>query len=170
MIPDNHKPQVPSEKLLAAAFQTISGNKVSQQATFAAVEKKITQNSYETGVIVDQYGFVLAAYKGTRGSVNFAGESYKVRGNIVTHNHPSGSAVFSVADIKVTGSLGGVGIRAATKTNGTASLVKVSQRADFEGLAGEYRRFLSHGRSVKEAQDWLSQNAGKYGLKFKVEK
>ena len=66
--------------------------------------------------------------------------------------------------------LGGVGIRVATKTNGTASLVKVSQRADFEKLVGEYRGFLSHGRSVKEAQDWLSQNAGKYGLKFKVER
>ena len=66
--------------------------------------------------------------------------------------------------------LGGVGIRVATKTNGTAPLVKVSQRADFEKLVGEYRGFLSHGRSVKEAQDWLSQNAGKYGLKFKVER
>lgn len=159
-----------SQKLLTAYYQTIVGNKVSPEATFARVEKDIAQHTYETGLIVDSDGFVLAAYKGGQNSVNFGPDSGKVKGNIVTHNHPSGAAAFSVADIASTGAMGGIGIRATTKNNGTAVLMKSSNSPQWSKMASAYKTFLNGGASVSEAQKWLSKNASKYGLKFKLEK
>ena len=39
----------------ASQFQTISGNRVSKSATLACVERRISQHTYETGVIVAAY-------------------------------------------------------------------------------------------------------------------
>lgn len=158
-----------AEKIPAAEFQTISGNRVSRGATLARVEGMIAQHTYETGLIIDEQGFVLAAYKGDESSVNFGSEGYLVRGNTMTHNHPSGTAVFSVADIRSTGIMGGVGVRATTRTNGTASLTKNSNRPNWGGLANAYDSFLTGGKTVSQAQDWLRENAPKYGLKFTLE-
>ena len=162
--------QTPSEKLLTARYQTITGNKVSQEATFSRVEKDMARHTYETGLIVDGDGFVLAARKGGKNSVNFGNDSVLVKGNTVTHNHPSGAAAFSVADIKVTGELGGVAIRATTKTNGTAVLKKSSNNPQWGKMASAYSRFLGSGKTVKQAQEWLESNASKYGLRFALEK
>ena len=160
----------PSEKLPASQFQTIDGNRVSKRATFSNVEKLIAQHTYETGIIVDSQGFVLAAYKGGKNSVNFGSDSGKVKGNIVTHNHPSGAAAFSVADIKSTGNLGGVGIRATTKGNGTAVLAKASNNPQWGKMASAYSKHLGSGKTVSQAQDWLKKNAPLYGLKFTLER
>lgn len=159
-----------SKKIHSAPFQAINGNKNSKSMTFSKVEKMIASNNYETGLIVDNNGFVLAAYKGTKDSVGFASDISKIKGNIVTHNHPSGNAVFSVADIKVSGKYGAVGVRATTKNNGTAVLRKASNNPNWEQLAKDYNRFGKKLRTPKEAQNWLSKNSGKYGLKFEVEK
>lgn len=159
-----------AEKIPASQFQTISGNRVSKSATFANVERKIAQNGYETGVIVDGQGFVVAAYKGGKNSVNFGSDFSKIRGNIVTHNHPSNAAAFSVADIMTTGEAGGIGIRATTKSNGTAVLAKASNSPKWGKMASAYDGFLSKKRTVAQAQDWLSKNAPKYGLTFRVER
>lgn len=158
-----------SEKIPAAYFQTIDGNRVSKSATFANIESKIAKHTYETGIIVDSQGFVVTAYKGGRNSVNFGNEGGKVRGNIITHNHPSGAAAFSVADIRTTGSLGGIGVRATTKSNGTAVLRKASNNPQWEKMASHYDSFLRGGKTVSQAQEWLSQNATKYGLTFYLE-
>lgn len=160
----------PSEKLLTARYQTIAGNKVSQEATFARVEKEIAKHTYETGVIVDRDGFVLAAYKGGKNSVNFGNDGGLVKGNTVTHNHPSGAAAFSVADISTTGKLGGVAIRATTRSNGTAVLRKFSNDPQWGKMASDYKEFLSGRKTIGQAQDWLRSNAAKYGLRFTLEK
>lgn len=158
-----------SERQLAAYYQTISGNRVSQEQTFARVEPMIASHTYETGLIVDEYGFVLAAYKGGQNSVNFGSDSGLVRGNTITHNHPSGAAAFSVADIATTGSLGGVAIRATTKGNGTAVLEAASNNPRWSAMASAYNSFLGNGRTVSQAQSWLSENASRYGLRFRLE-
>ncbi|WP_270207981.1 hypothetical protein [Eggerthella lenta] len=160
----------PSEKIPASQFQTIDGNRVSKSATFANVEKQIAAHTYETGVIVDGQGFVLAARKGGKNSVNFGSDSGKVKGNIVTHNHPSGAAAFSVADIRSTGNLGGIGIRATTKENGTAVLAKASNNPQWDKMASAYSRYLGSGRTVAQAQDWLKKSAPRYGLRFTLER
>ena len=160
----------PSEKIPASQFQTIDGNRVSKRATFSNVEKRIAEHTYETGLIVDSQGFVLAAYKGGKNSVNFGSDSKKIKGNIVTHNHPSGSAAFSVADIASTGAYGGIGIRATTKGSGTAVLAKASNKPQWGKMASSYEQYLGGRRTVAQAQDWLKKNAPKYGLKFTLER
>ncbi|MEG0025601.1 MAG: hypothetical protein RR719_09695, partial [Akkermansia sp.] len=120
--------------------------------------------------IVDHDGFVLAAYKGGRNSVNFGSDGHLARGNTITHNHPSGAAAFSVADIASTGKLGGVAIRATTKSGGTAALQKASNNPQWGKMSAAYSKFLGSGKTVKQAQEWLSSNAPKYGLKFTLER
>lgn len=160
----------PSDKLLTARYQTIAGNRVSQESTFGRVEKEIAKHTYETGLIIDRDGFVLAAYKGGKNSVNFGGDGRLAKGNTITHNHPSGAAAFSVADIASTGKLGGVAIRATTKSGGTAALQKASNNPQWGKMSAAYSKFLGSGKTVKQAQEWLSSNAPKYGLKFTLER
>lgn len=159
-----------SQKLLTAYYQTITENRVSQQATLLKVEAEITKNSYETCIIVDADGFVLAAYKGGKSSVNLGKDYNLAKGNLITHNHPSGLAVLSVGDIRYTGKLGGIGVRAATKRNGTAVLSKASNRPKWGDFADAYERFLEPGRTARQARTWLFKNASDYGLKFTIER
>lgn len=168
-------PAKPSTKLNNARFQVLDGNRVSMEATLAANEPKIASNDYETGLIVDDQGFVIAAYKGGTNYVDFGTDAGLVRGNMVTHNHPSGAAAFSVADIASTGIEGGLGIRATTRTNGTVELRNAgSRQGDWAGLADAYKRYLDSGpggqRSITAAQRWLARNAKNYGLRFTKER
>lgn len=170
----------PSEKLLNAPWQKLEGASASVGETARAAEAKIAQNDYETGLIIDQQGFVLAAYKGGKSSVNFGADSDKVRGNVVTHNHPSGSPVFSVADVRSSAILGAHGIRATTLANGTAYLKSANHRADWSGFAKAYEAEMPKlsasalktggGKSAyKVYHDWYKANASKYNLEFSLE-
>lgn len=159
-----------SQKQLTAYYQTISGNRTSPERTFRNVERMITQHTYETGLIVDSQGFVLAAYKGGKNSVNFGPDSGLARGNTVTHNHPSGAAAPSVADIRSAGAMGVIAIRAATKSNGTAVLEKASNNPQWDKMASDYDAFIGNGKTVREAREWLFRKAKDYGLRFTVER
>lgn len=170
MIYDDESRGGRSKKIPAAEFQTISGNRVSMEATLKRVEPLIASHTYETGLIIDEQGFVLAAYRGDRSSVNFGADGAKLYGNTMTHNHPSDIAVFSVADIASTGAAGGIRARATTKTRGTAVMEKASNNPDWAGLAAEYKKWLKPGRMVYQAQDWLRDHAGDYGLRFYLER
>jgi hypothetical protein len=134
----------PSEKLLNAPWQKYEdGNRVSVGATLEQAESRIASNNYETGVLVDSNGFVVAAYKGGAHSVNFGNEPASLFQNAtLTHNHPSGLPAFSVADIATPGiyALDGGKIKTvrATSVNGTFSLSAVSQSADWGKLATKY--------------------------------
>lgn len=174
----------PSEKLLNAPWQKLEGASASVGETARAAEAKIAQNDYETGLIIDQQGFVIAAYRGGQHSVNFGADSDKVRGNTVTHNHPSGMPVFSTADVRSSAILGAHGIRATTLEHGTAYLRSANHRADWAGFAKAYEESMQSlnakvlfGTDPKEGprgrhkvfHDWYKANAPKYNLEFSLE-
>lgn len=180
-----------SEKLLNAPWQRYeSGNQVSVGATLEQAENRIKSNNYETGILIDEDGFVVAAYKGGHSSVNFGNEpASKFENAVITHNHPSGSAFFSVADLAAPAAytaLGGKprGIRAVTRDNGTVSIVATRQDADWNRLATAYNKaqrsirkdWIAHGDVSSYAsassyfQKWLFEHAPKYGFRFTVER
>lgn len=186
----------PSQKLFNAPWQHFEGgNRTSLGATLADAEAKIVQNEYETGLLIDEMGFVHAAYKGGAHSVNFGNEPASLFvGKTLTHNHPSGFPVPSLADIATPaiyqdqgGKLSGV--RAATKGNGVFSLKAVRQNADYNKLAtayskvydrlgaeGEKRAKTARSRSgyikaySSAYHDWFIKNAGKYGFSVTIER
>lgn len=121
--------------------------------------------------------------------MSFGNESAsKFQDATLTHNHPSGSAFFSVADLATPAVYATGGgklreVRAVTKDNGTASIVAARQDASWNSLATAYnsaqrsirRDWLDHGVVTSIAsvsafyQKWLAANAPKYGFRFRVE-
>ena len=171
----------PSTKIPSSQFQHMVNGKASPGTTAKHVEGIITKNAYETGVIIDSNGFVVAAYKGGKRSVGFSdgksNDDYsKIKGNTMTHNHPSGTAAFSAADIGVTAEYGGKAVRAATRSNGTAVLEAKNHNSDMKGLARAYaKKYNAAGTkngfsTSKEANAWLKRNAPKYGCIFRIER
>lgn len=167
----------PSEKLHNSIFQHMEGNRTSTQATAREVERKIAQNSYETGVIIDRDGFVIAAYKGDARSVGFSDgkgndDYHLISGNTMTHNHPSGSAAFSDADMRIAAFYGARELRATTKNNGTAILTADTHHADWRALNDAYQAAYATSAmsTVRDAQTWLFQNAGNYGFTFVIDR
>lgn len=167
----------PSEKLPSSMFQHLEGNRTSTTATARAVENSITQNSFETGVIIDTEGFVVAAYKGDSHSVGFSdgrgNDDYsKLAGSVMTHNHPSGSAAFSDADIMLASYYGVREIRAATRNNGTAVLTAVNHHADWRTLNRAYQRDYATSAmpTVRSAQQWMFDNASNFGFTFVIDR
>ena len=161
-----------SKKIPSAYFQTLEGNRVSAQKTLTNTEGKIIKNDYETGVIIDNDGFVQAAYKGGKTSVNFGRDSEKMKGNIVTHNHPSGVPLPSRGDILTAGTYGAKEIRMAT-IHGTGSLKVLSSGGSipkWNRLAFDYNKMIGTGTSALKAYKWLTKNARNYGLAFSVTK
>jgi hypothetical protein len=157
----------PSEKLNAAEYQRIlDGDKVSVANTLANAETLIRHERREIGLIVDEDGFVLTARRGDVRSVNFVGEEHLIAGNIVTHNHPSGFAVFSENDLFSTAGLKGRGIRATGwRSDGspvTISLTALTSNADFKKYAQEYHDALPG--LIKEAQGYPPQSARFYNV------
>lgn len=104
--------------------------------TLASLEKKALTLDHEQLKIIDKNGFVIHASDGNKGSVGFAGGESKVKGNIVTHNHPRDNSkldggTFSEADIH-TLSMGMSEMRASAR-EGTYSL-KAGKKADPNGF------------------------------------
>lgn len=178
-----------SEKLLNAPWQKYSdGNKVTVGATLAQAEARIAKNNYEIGVLVDEQGFVVAAYKGGKHSVNFGYEPASLFQNgTITHNHPSGYAIFSQADLATPALYAMEGgklasIRATTKSNGTISVRANKSNADWNKLATAYAKVddrlwkqatsasdFSAKSAAKVYANWLSKNAPKYGFTVEYE-
>lgn len=155
----------------------MEGNRTSPEATARSVEREITQNSYETGVIIDRDGFVVAAYKGDSHSVGFSDgrghdDYHLISGNIMTHNHPSGSAAFSDSDMRLAAYYGAKELRAATRSNGTAILTADSHHSDWRALNSAYQSAYATSAmlTVRDAQTWLFQNAGRYGFTFVIDR
>lgn len=179
-----------SEKLLNAPWQKYrNGNQVSTGSTIASAEEIIRNNKFETGLLVDKDGFVVAAYKGGRSSVDFGDTpATSFKGATITHNHPGGTAFFSVGDISTAAFYAETGgmpksIRATTKNNGTAVLTATKSNASWNKMATAYnnaskglmKKFVAgKDGSIPGAnsiyQDWFRKNASKYGFKFTVER
>ena len=62
-------------------------------------EKEIQNQTFESAVIFDSEGNFLVWEDGKESHVNLAKFEGKMKGNILTHNHPKGSS-FSMEDIK----------------------------------------------------------------------
>ena len=179
-----------SEKLFNAPWQHYEGgNKVSIGSTLSSAEAKIRGNNFETGILVDPQGFVVAAYKGGAHSVSFGNEPpSKFKGATITHNHPGNIPVFSVADIAAPAMYAGLGgkptgMRATTKSNGTFSIVAKRQDADWNKLATAYNKASSGLRKAAltagatspadfagHYEKWFQANAPKYGFSFTWER
>lgn len=77
-------------------------------------EKILSRNKYETAIVYDKNGDILFRKKGNSDSVEFTKEQMKkLKGNIVTHNHPNNSC-FSPADIDMVNKANITELRACT--------------------------------------------------------
>ena len=144
--------------------------------------------------IVDaKTGMIISAVDGGKRSVGITPNAMtNIKNNIVTHNHPSGNAAFSSADIW-TLSLGMKEVRASA-VNGISSIRKTGNKQNVNGLGNAYQKNLGrlhslgsrnankikrknyktnedHQKAVDltksaPSRNWLQSNAGKYGFKF----
>ena len=79
-------------------------------------EKALSTRQSETAVIYDRKGKFLFQKRGSENEVIFSrAESSRLRGSIITHNHPSGAS-FSFADIDLLKRSGAQEVRAATES------------------------------------------------------
>lgn len=108
----------------------------SVSATLSSLEKNALKLDHEQLKIIDKDGFVIHAVDGNKGSVGFAGGESKVKGNVVTHNHPRDDSkmnggTFSEGDISSL-SMGMSEMRASAR-EGTYSL-KAGRKANPTGF------------------------------------
>lgn len=175
----------PSERLFNAPWQRYeNGNQVSVGATLEQAESRIRANSFETGIIVDRDGFVTDAFKGGASSVSFGDTPVShFEGATITHNHPSGVPIFSVADLATPALYsydGGTlaGIRATTSNNGTFSLRQRGNSPDWMGLAVSWERARTNKsitrrkgqERIDAAARWFETAAPKWGFEFVYER
>lgn len=158
----------------------------STDATLKKLETDALPLGKEELKVVDDDGFVIAAYKGREHSVAY--DPYVTRDRIVTHNHPSGyGGTFSEADISGFLSWNQKEIRASAK-EGTYS-IKRTNKSDPRGFANAYNRdrgimestakrmldnAVSKGLSknarrkayVDVFHQWFKKNSSKYGYEY----
>lgn len=106
------------EKIRTAAM----AGPVGQKASVHEIENKIRNQNYESLAVVDKNNNVLVFKNGQTNEVAYTiGEQRMMRGNVVTHNHPSGST-FSGADVRSFVDSKCSEIRATTASGKTYSL------------------------------------------------
>lgn len=108
------------------------------QDTVRNIEDKRRKQNYESAAIVDGKGKVILDKDGAKSSVSFSNlEVRMMRGNTLTHNHPSGSN-FSVEDVNMLVKSGLNEIRATRPQGGVYSLKQVSTNANAHQFVQEY--------------------------------
>jgi hypothetical protein len=155
-------------------------------------EGRIKSLDHEECVVVGRDGKHIATRKGTKDSVKVPHEA---RGNITTHNHPSGGCAFSVGDIGSNIELGVYEFRAVTGDGRFVSLRLMEDKGELKRnqMLADFKRdvpsgsklFLKadaeamriHGpkRTRRQAIDelenivnkWFVDNARKYGYIFR---
>jgi len=145
-------------------------------------------SDYEEGVIVSRDGDLIYRLAGTANSVNPPPDL--VKNNIFTHNHPSGSFVLSIADVRTIVRLDGYEVRAVTR-NGRFSSLKKRDESEGAALVAEMDARFGGGKLFFEANEralkaygaertaeqikleaekafteWLKVNAPQYGYIF----
>ena len=74
---------------------------VTQENTLRTIENEIRKQNYESAAVVDANGNVIFRKDGEAASVKFTDEEVaKMAGNVLTHNHPSGTS-FSFPDLQI---------------------------------------------------------------------
>lgn len=159
----------------------------SVEQTLQHLEPKTLDMKREQMKVIDDDGFVIAAYQGNAHSVAFIPE--QTRGKTVTHNHPSGyGGTFSEADVGNFLEFGQKEIRASAK-EGTYSLKRVGKKQNDKGFNDAYAK--AQGRLDQKARaatqkaadsggsrmaqrkayvdvyhNWYKSNASKYGFEY----
>ena len=153
------------ERLLNAELniKIASGNSV--DSVLKRFNDKYSNANREYAIAVDENGYVHQHLKGGKHSVGIEGS----KGEIVIHNHPSGSN-FSKADLENVSSTQAKGVIATSsnsKVKGTYTFIK---NENFK--AKEFKKALDKAtwdRKLgynKGASQWLKKNQKKYGYKY----
>lgn len=158
----------------------------STDATLTKLERDARSLGHEELKVVDDDGFVTAAYKGSAHSVAY--NPHLTVDKIVTHNHPSGyGGTFSEADVSGFLSWNQKEIRASAK-EGTYSLKRTSKsnprafanayNADKTSMDRTATRMLSEAMAKGQSENamrkawvdvyhqWFKRNASKYGYEY----
>lgn len=123
-------------------------------------------DSYESGVAVDEYGFVTRYVHGSATSVGIYGR----KGEMVYHNHPGEKGGnFSDSDLLSTAMSAEKGIVASGK-EGDYVFVK-THKFNATGFTKAVKNATLRGKDYTDAADrWLKANQKKYGYKYSFNK
>ena len=91
------------DKAKPVDYSSVGSRSFSEEARTKMLQQEriISGNSFETGILYDSNGEVVFVKKGKADEVHFSkNEISKMRGGVLTHNHPDGS-VFSPEDINM---------------------------------------------------------------------
>lgn len=153
------------ERLLPAELNlnTAKGNSVDD--VLKRFQGKYGTADREYAIAVDEQGFAHQHIKGGKHSVGITGD----KGEIIIHNHPSGSN-FSRADLENVASTKARGVIATSsnsKTKGTYTFIKNQnfKSKEFMKALGKAEWDAKKGYN-KGVTEWLRQNQKKYGYKF----
>lgn len=149
-------------------------------------EKVLSGRQRETAVIYDSKGKVLFQKRGSENEVRFTiAEFMRLKGSIITHNHPSGAS-FSYTDIKLLRRSRAQEIRAATESgvyymrqparwdsriSSTADMKREYQKIR-NSVRSKYQALYEAGKITKAERHLLSSNeynklfSEKYGIDY----
>jgi hypothetical protein len=159
------------------------------EETLRKSEMAIKDLDYEVAHIIDTDGNLIHVENGQRYEVD--PPAALVKGNILTHNHPSGECFFSLDDIRLIIEEDGYELRAVTQDGRFVSFKKAAEatdttiadnmeNAELYGiklfLSADKRAISIYGinrtteQLIKEAEnivnEWLTNNAPKHGYIF----
>ena len=154
-----------SEKLLPAELNldTKKGNSVSN--VLKRFQDKYGTANREYAIAVDENGYAYQHLKGGKHSVGITGD----KGQIIIHNHPSGSA-FSRADLENVASTQAKGVIATSSNKTTKGTYTFTKNENFKSKEfikalgkAEWESSKGYNKGVTE---WLRKNQKTYGYKF----
>lgn len=157
---DNGKPDLP------ARMNTRLGVNRTPEDTLRAFREAHVNDGYESGVAVDEHGFVTRYVHGGATSVAI----YGTKGEMVYHNHPGKKGGnFSDSDLISTSMSAERGIVASGR-EGDYKFVK-THKFNATGFVKAVKSARLRGTDYDDAADrWLKANQKKYGYKYSFTK
>ena len=153
------------EVLLPAELNIDQAKGNSVDSVLKRFQDKYGTANREYAISVDEQGYAHQHIKGGKHSVGITGD----KGEIIIHNHPSGSN-FSRADLENVASTKAKGIIATSSNGKTKGTYTFTKNQNFK--AKEFMKDLSKARwdsklgYNKGVTEWLRKNQKKYGYKF----
>lgn len=151
---------------LPARMNTRLGVNRTPEDALRAFREAHVNDSYESGVAVDEYGYVTRYVHGTATSVAITGG----KGEMVYHNHPGAKGGnFSDSDLISTSMSAERGIVASGK-EGDYKFVK-THKFNASGFIKAVKNARMQGKDYDDATHrWLTANQKKYGYKYSFTK
>ena len=154
------------EKLLNGELNLKQAKGNSVDSVLKRFTDKYGNANREYAIAVDENGYVHQHIKGGKHSVGIQGD----KGEIIIHNHPSGSN-FSKADLENVASTNAKGVIATSSNSKVKGTYTFTKNENFK--AREFKKALDKAnwdRKLgynKGASEWLKKNQKKYGYKFR---